>query len=163
MTPQKPAKNTGALNTLRQSLSVEEWQKALASAKAKHTPGAPAASGAPELDRRDTKQTRHQVVRRCLLRIDRGEAAPGIYVVRSSDISSGGLRLIHGGAIDPDTICCVIIETEQGQSIAAGGVVAWCKPIDDTDPPAYELGVRFYAPIDADIFAEQSDPAEEAA
>ncbi|MEZ6190829.1 MAG: PilZ domain-containing protein [Phycisphaerales bacterium] len=157
MNPKKSSKNTGALNTLRQSLSVEEWQQALASAKAQR------ASAAPELDRRDRQQKRHQAVRRCLLRVDRGEAAPGIYVVRSSDISSGGLRLIHGGAIDPDTICCVIIETEQGQSIAAGGVVAWCNPIDDTDPPAYELGVRFYTPIDADIFADQSDPAEEAA
>ena len=157
MTPPKPSKNTGALNTLRQTLGADEWQQALETAKAQRS------SCAPDMDRRDTQQTRHQAVRRCLLRVDRGEAAPGIYVVRSSDISSGGLRLIHGGPIDPDTICCVIIESEQGQSIAAGGVVAWCNPIGDTDPPAYELGVRFYTPIDADIFAEQSDTSEDAA
>lgn len=157
MTPPKPQKNTGALNTLRQTLSVEEWQQALQNAKAQR------ASGGPGLDRRDTQQPRHRAVRRCLLRVDRGESAPGIYVVRSSDISSGGLRLIHGGAIAPDAVCCVIIESEQGRSLAAGGVVAWCNPIDDTDPSAYELGVRFYAPIDADGFAEQPGASEEAA
>lgn len=148
---------TGALNTLRQTLTPDEWQRALENAKTQR------ASGAPGYDRRDPVQTRHKAVRRCLLRVDRGDAAPGIYVVRSSDISSGGLRLIHGGPIDRDTVCCVIIETEQGQSLAAGGAVSWCKPIDGTDPQAYELGIRFYAPIDADIFAEPSDSAEEAA
>lgn len=157
MNQPNPSRHTGALNTLRQTLSVDEWQQALQNAKAQR------ASGAPGLDRRDTQQTRHQAVRRCLLRVDRGESVPGIYVARSSDISSGGLRLIHGGAIDQDTVCCVIIETEQGQSLAAGGVVAWCNPIDDTDPPAYELGIRFYQPIDASGFAENPGDAEEAA
>ncbi len=151
---------SGALNTLRQTLTPDEWRQALENAKAQRASGAP---GAPDLDRRDPAQPRHQAVRRCLLRVDRGETAPGIYVVRSSDISSGGLRLIHGGAIKKDTVCCVIIETEQGRSLAAGGTVAWCKPINDTDPPAYELGIRFYAPIDAGLFAGQSDTAETAA
>lgn len=159
MNQPKPNKTTGALNTLHHCLTVEEWQRALDVAKAQR------ASGTPDIDRRNPAQKRHRAVRRCLLRVDRGQAAPGIYVVRSCDISSGGMRLIHGGHVRKGTICCVIIETDRGQSIAAGGVVAWCRPIDDTDPPAYELGVRFYAPVDADGFAEDpsSVSAEDAA
>ena len=163
MTTPKPQKNTGALNTLRQTLGADEWQQALETAKAQRASGTQGVSGVSDLDRRDTQQPRHQAVRRCLLRVDRGESAPGIYVVRSSDISSGGLRLIHGGAIPKDTVCCVIIETEQGRSLAAGGVVVWCNPIDDTDPPAYELGIRFYQPIDAGGFGDNPGDAEEAA
>ena len=149
MTPPKRKHSTGALNTLHQSLTAEDWHKALAAAKAQRV------NGKPDQDRRNAKQPRHQAVCRCLLRVDRGETAPGIYVVRSSDISDGGIRLVHGGPIKPDSVCCVIIETDQGLSTAIGGVIAWCNPIDDTMPPAFELGVRFYEPIDANGFAGQ--------
>lgn len=41
--------------------------------------------------------------------------------------------------------------------------MAWCKPIDKTTPPAYQMGIRFYEPIDADHFAESASASEEAA
>ena len=157
MTTPKRKHSTGALNTLHQSLTAEDWQNALEAVKAQR------ANGKPAQDRRDVKQTRHQAVRRCLLRVDRGETAPGIYVVRSSDISDGGIRMVHGGPIKPDTVCCVIIEAEGGLSAAIGGVVAWCNTIDDTTPPAFELGIRFFEPIDASGFAGQDQPDADAA
>jgi len=154
-------KNTGALNTLCQTLTADEWRNALETAKSQRAPGTP---GIPEQDRRDPNRPRHQTVRRCLLRVDRGDSVPpGIYVVRSSDISGGGLRLVHGGHIEQGAVCCVIIESTAGRSIAAGGTIAWCNPINDTDPPAYELGIRFYKPINADIFAQEQSEAEDAA
>lgn len=157
MTQQKKPNATGALNTLRHSLSAEKWHNALQSAKEQQ------AQAACAQDQRTTDQPRHQAVRRCLLRIDRGQSAPGIYIVRSSDISDGGARIIHGGPIKPDTVCCVIIETTTGQTLAAGGTIAWCNPVKNTDPSAYELGIRFYKPIDASPFADHDENAEEAA
>ena len=160
----KPQKHstTGALNTLRHSLSVDEWRDALQTVKTQHDRAASAHNTHDEHDQRATDQTRHPAVRRCLLRIDRGDTAPGIYIVRSRDISDGGIRIIHGGTLKPDTICCVIIESTAGQSIAAGGTVAWCNPVKGTDTPAYELGIRFYQPIDASPFAEQNTLNEDA-
>lgn len=150
MTNPKRKHSTGALNTLHHSLTAEDWQKALEVAKNRRI------NGKPDQDRRDAKQSRHQTVRRCLLRVDRGETAPGIYMVRSRDISDGGMSLVHGGPVKPDTVCCVIIETEEGLSTAIGGVIAWCNPIDNTMPLAFELGVHFYTPIDASVFAGQN-------
>ena len=160
--PSKPHA-TGALNTLRHSLSTDEWRNALQNAKTQRNQTHPSNDTAAEQDQRAPGQPRHLAVRRCLLRIDRGDAAPGIYIVRSRDISAGGIRIIHGGTLKPDTICCVIIESTTGQSTAAGGTIAWCNPVKGTDTPAYELGIRFYEPIDASPFAEQSDSAEDAA
>ncbi len=153
----KPNSARGALNTLIHSLTAGEWTQALEAAK-KQSAGA-----CDGENRRDSAHPRHQAVCRCLLRVDRGEAAPGLYVVRSRDISDVGMRLIHGGPIEPETVCCVIIQTEGGQSLAAGGVVAWCQPIASTEPGAYELGVRFYQPIDAGRFAQMPLPDEDAA
>ncbi len=157
--PNEPATNE-AENTLRHSLSAEEWSRALETARAQR-------GQHPEhydQDQRANNQPRHQAVRRCLLRIDRGEdASPDIYLVRSRDISDGGVRLLHGVAIEPDTICCIIIESTTGQSTAVGGTIAWCNPVKGSDTPAYELGIRFYEPIDASCFAEYTDEAEDAA
>ena len=57
----------------------------------------------------------------------------------------------------------MIIEAEQGRSIAAGGVVSWCNPIDDTTHSAFELGIRFYRSIDASVFAQQVEEDADAA
>jgi PilZ domain len=155
--PTPPKKSaTGALNTLRHSLSEGEWRDALHSAKTQQ------AQTHADNDQRAPEQTRHTAVRRCLLRVDRGDAAPGIYIVRSRDISSGGIRIIHGGTLKPDTVCCVIIESITGQSLVAGGTIAWSNPVKGTDTPAYELGIRFYQPIDAAPFAEQNDHTPDA-
>ncbi len=145
--------STGALNTLQQTLTAEDWHKALEAANIQR------ANGKPEEDRRDPKRQRHQTIRRCLLRVDRGNTAPGIYVVRSRDISDGGISLIHGGPAKPESACCVIIETKEGLNLAIGGIVAWCNPINDTMPPAFELGIRFHA----SGFAEQDQKIEDAA
>jgi len=160
MAPTNPPKSTGALNTLRHSLSEPQWQAALDIAKSQK------ASDPPQQDQRDPDQTRHRAVRRCLLRVPRDDAAPGIYLVRSSDISAGGIRIIHGGPIKPKTVCAVIIESTEDRSTAAGGVVAWCNPVKDTDPPAYEIGISFYESIDTAPYVDsqdESDQADEAA
>jgi PilZ domain-containing protein len=157
MTKPKLTSATGALNTLRHSLSDDEWRDALDAAQSQHSQ--PPATR----EQRATDQPRHAAIRRCLLRVDRGDSAPGIYIVRSRDISTNGIRILHGGPIKPETSCCVIIESNDGTSIAAAGEVAWCNPVTGTDPPAYELGIRFYEPIDANPFAQQDDDTQDVA
>ena len=148
---------TGALNTLRHTLSEDQWEDALEHAKAKRKPNAVHA------EQRDPNQLRHETVKRCLLRVAKDDGPPGIYLVRSVDISSGGIRVIHGGNIPPESICAVIIESVDDRSIAAGGVTAWCNPIKDTDPPAFELGIRFHEPIDISPFTDSTGAEEDAA
>jgi len=153
--PQRP-KATGALNTLRHTLSEAQWESALQAAKSQW------GSDPSKQDQRDPDQPRHRAIRRCLLRIDRGEASPGLYLVRSSDISAGGIRIIHGGPAKPQTVCAVIIESTQDQSTLAGGLIAWCTPVKGTDPPAYEIGIRFHQLIDTAPFVPQQDETDAA-
>ncbi len=151
-------KPTGALNTFTHSLSEDEWRGALARVKAQRKTAVE-----PDKDRRSATSTRRDAVRRCLLRVDRGQNPAGIYVVRTVDISETGARVLHGGPIEPDTACCLIIETNGRGSVASGGVVAWCKPVEGLDLPAYEIGLRFNTTIDADLIIEDPPTSEEAA
>lgn len=157
MSKQNGQRSTGALNTLRQTLSEDEWREALSVVKARRN------GTARVEDRRDEDQPRHEVVRRCLLRVDRGDRAPGLYVCRTKDISGGGACLLHGGLIEPGSICCVIFETDAGPSLAVGGEIAWYDPIKGTSPTAYEVGIRFYQPIDAERFVGNGSADEWAA
>jgi hypothetical protein len=157
MTKPKPISATGALNTLRHSLSNDEWHDALNAAQSQRSQ-TPATH-----DQRAADQPRHPAIQRCLLRVDRGDSAPGIYIVRSRDISTNGIRILHGGPLKPETACCVIIESNDGRSIATTCVVAWCNPVTGTDSPAYELGMRFNEPIDASPFAQQDDGTQDVA
>jgi hypothetical protein len=157
MARQDPAKSSGALNTLRHCLSEQQWRDALRTAKSQKP------TDTFEQDQRDPGQPRQVAVRRCLLRVAREGRAPGIYLVRSSDICVQGVRVIHGGPIKPRTLCAVIIESTADYSLVAGGEVAWCNGIKDTDPPAYEIGIRLHQPIDTAAFVDGRDDGGQAA
>lgn len=84
---------------------------------------------------------------RCLLRLS---SAAGTYIVRSRDISSGGLRFVHGQPLRASTRCTIALQSDGGPGRILSAVVAWCKEIEFYDPEveAYEVGIKFDTPID---------------
>lgn len=94
---------------------------------------------------------RHEYACRCLLRLS---DAAGTYVVRSRDISAGGIRFVHGHRLRPSTRSTIVLQPEAGLGKIISAVVAWCNPIEfyDEDIEAYEVGVKFDQPIDVRAF-----------
>ncbi|MBX2852749.1 MAG: PilZ domain-containing protein [Phycisphaeraceae bacterium] len=88
---------------------------------------------------------------RCLLRLS---DAAGTFIVRSQDISSGGLRFVHGHPLRASTRCTIALQAENGPGRILSAVVAWCKEIEfyDPDVEAYEVGVKFDSAIDVPSF-----------
>lgn len=92
---------------------------------------------------------------RCLVRLN---GAAGTYIVRSQDISSGGLRFVHGQPLRASTRCTIALQADSGPGRILSAVVAWCKEIEffDTDVEAYEIGVKFDSVIDVRPFVGES-------
>lgn len=92
---------------------------------------------------------------RCLLRLN---SAAGTYIVRSQDISSGGLRFVHGQPLRASTRCTIALQSDTGPGRILSAVVAWCKAIEffDPDVEAYEVGVKFDSAIDIRPFVGES-------
>ena len=88
---------------------------------------------------------------RCLLRLS---AQSGTFIVRSRNISAGGLRFVHGQPLRPSTRCTIAIQTQQGMGRILGAVVTWCKEVEFEDPDieAYDIGVKFDESIDTGTF-----------
>lgn len=84
---------------------------------------------------------------RCMLRL--GDAA-GTFVVRSRDISSGGLRFVHGQPLRAGTRCTIVLQPDGAMGRILSAVVAWCSEIEyfDEDIEGYEVGVKFDQTID---------------
>ncbi|MEM6256859.1 MAG: PilZ domain-containing protein [Planctomycetota bacterium] len=84
---------------------------------------------------------------RCLLRLN---SAAGTFIVRSQDISSGGLRFVHGQPLRASTRCTIALQSDNGPGRILSAVVAWCKEIEFFDPEveAWEVGIKFDDPID---------------
>ena len=102
--------------------------------------------------------TRQAFECRCLLRLS-GQA--GTFIVRTQDISSGGLRFVHGHPLRPSTRCTIALQSDAGPGRILSAVVAWCKEIEifDPDVDAFELGLKFDTPIDTRPFIGGDDAA----
>ena len=95
---------------------------------------------------------------RCLLRLN---SAAGTFIVRSRDISSGGLRFVHGQPLRASTRCTIALQSENGPGRILSAVVAWCKEIEffDPDVEAWEVGIKFDDPIDIRPYTEDGGAA----
>lgn len=84
---------------------------------------------------------------RCLLRLS---GLAGTFIVRTRDLSPGGLCFVHGQPLKPSTRCTIALQAEAGPGRILSAVVAWCKEIEFFDPDleGYEVGVKFDAHID---------------
>lgn len=88
---------------------------------------------------------------RCILRM---ADAAGTYIVRTRDLSSGGLRFVHGQPLRAGTRCTIVLQPDGGMGRILSAVVAWCSEIEyfDDDIEGYEVGVKFDQPVDVRAF-----------
>ena len=95
---------------------------------------------------------------RCLLRLN---SAAGTYIVRSQDISSGGMSFVHGQPLRASTRCTIALQSDHGPGRILSAVVAWCKEIEFFDPEveAYEVGIKFDSAIDVRPFTGDNGAA----
>ena len=88
---------------------------------------------------------------RCILRL--GSAA-GTFIVRTRDLSAGGLRFVHRHPLRSGTRCTLVLQPEGEVGRILSAVVTWCREIEyfDDDLEGYEIGLKFDHPIDTRVF-----------
>ena len=105
----------------------------------------------------DATGARHHARRaagyRCLLRLaapSNHEADHGTFLVRSRNLSPGGMAFAHDTELHSGTRCTVGLQRPVGEGLIVPGRVAWCRQIDRTgeDSRTHHVGVQFDRPID---------------
>ncbi|MGB1126675.1 MAG: PilZ domain-containing protein [Phycisphaeraceae bacterium] len=141
-------------DTTRLWVSDQQWLAILERVQR----GQPALEAAPQEGSSRRLHPRKTFECRCLLRLS---GTAGTFVVRSQDISSGGLRFVHGHPLRPSTRCTIALQSESGPGRILSAVVAWCKEIEfyDPDVEAYEIGIKFDSPIDVRPFTDDGGAA----
>lgn len=129
-------------SAVRDWLSEEEWQAAIAQVQKR-----PLDFNGRE--RRDDQ--RIETITRCLLRVERRGGVLGMLLVRTRNLSSTGMCVVHGGRVPRHCKATIVIQTEDGRGIITTGKTRWCKRIAG-DTLAHEIGVEFDAPIDVSAF-----------
>lgn len=140
-----PAKNNDILKSSLQ-LSEKQWRVLIATLEAGKGPTVPATR-----DRRDFELKRYPHVRRVALRIMHAGGQKTSHLVRSRNLSVGGMGFIHLSFLYPDTPCHVAIQTRHGESVALSGRVSWCRHVAGK---SHEIGLRFNQIIQIDEFIE---------
>jgi hypothetical protein len=75
------------------------------------------------------------------------------YIVRSRNLSSGGIGFIHGAYVHTDSRCRIIIKNLHGRVVCLEGVVRHCQYLCGT---AHDVGVQFDTPIELTDYTEVS-------
>lgn len=136
------SKHTGGSNQLIDTLhlSDEQW----------HTLSEKLDRDDPDLtSQRSHRRITYRKLSQIAVAIRQADGKWGKYVVRSRDLSSGGIGFIHGSYIHPGSECRVILKDCQGQVICLDGVVKCCELVEGT---AHNVGVQFNEEIDIASF-----------
>lgn len=135
---------------LRVWLSDQQWMSILERIERQSrgtTPGeGPADAGS---ERRDPSDPRRPIGARCLVRVGSQGREAGTYMVRTRNISAGGLGFVHHHDLRPGTRCTVALQADNGRGMIISGRIAWCREVLqlELEDAAYEIGVRFDQPI----------------
>ncbi|MEM9882731.1 MAG: PilZ domain-containing protein [Planctomycetota bacterium] len=125
-------------------LSEAQWEALIDRLEAGKGPVVPATR-----DRRDLDHRRFFHVRRAALRVLHRSAPPTSHLVRTRNLSEGGVGLIHNAFLYPGTACHVALQTRHDESVALRGNVSWCRHVSGR---GHEVGVRFDRVIEIDEF-----------
>lgn len=134
------------------NLSEAEWGVLIERMEAARGPEVPATR-----DRRDYEQIRHTFVRRAALRIQHPAGNTTTHMVRTRNISCGGLGFVHGAFLYDNTKLHIALQTRMGEGVALAGKVVWSRHIEGQ---SHEIGVRFAQPIDITEFIEPEEAAK---
>jgi hypothetical protein len=105
-------------------------------------------------DKPGGKKRRHERVAyrklsQIALAVLRPDGEWGKYIVRSHDLSQGGMGFIHGSFLHIGTHCRVILKDSHRKVNCIDGVVRHCELIEGV---AHNVGVEFDEEIDLDSF-----------
>jgi len=73
------------------------------------------------------------------------------YIVRSRDLSPGGIGFIHGSFVHLGSECRVILKDCHGQVVRLDGIIKRCELVEGT---AHDVGVQFNEEINVAGFVE---------
>ncbi len=76
------------------------------------------------------------------------------YVVRSRDLSPGGIGFIHGSYVHVGCECRVILKDCHGQVVCLDGVVKRCGLVQGT---VHDVGVQFHEEINLTAFMGEAE------
>ncbi len=83
--------------------------------------------------------------------------APVRFWVRPRNISKGGISVLHGCFLYPDTPCIATLVTIDGESVLAPGIVVHCRCVHGR---VHEVALKFAQPIDVSNFVRPGTQAE---
>lgn len=133
----------GSLN-----LTEGQWSEMIAKVESGRGPGVPATQ-----DRRDLDQVRVPYVHRAALRVTHPDNRVTSHLIRTRNLSVGGVSFIHGCFLYPQTRCYIALATKHGEGVALSGCVSWCRHVQGR---GHEVGMRFDRVIQLDEFIEDA-------
>lgn len=141
--PIPPQDDNAEGQTLRLWLSDQQWMSLLSRIEQSRSCATPAEG----TRRRDARLPATFV---CMFRCKQRDGAAATFLVRSRNLSKGGLGFTHTQPLETGTLCTVAIQMEGGGGRMLGGRIAWCRGLEsaDLECPLYELGLQFDQPID---------------
>ena len=144
-------------DALRVWLSDQQWMSILERIERQSREDRPvdfasAAAG----ERRQTDDPRQPITARCLIRVGAHGEEAGTFLVRTRNISSGGLGFVHHHDLPPGARCTVALQLDDGQGMILSGRVAWCREVLqlEVEEAAFEIGVQFDRPINLGEFSD---------
>jgi hypothetical protein len=136
-------------DTLRLWLSEQQWLSILSRIE----------SQTADYQGPERRHPRQPVTLRCVVRVQQPDGRSATYLLRSRNISKGGLGFVHSAPIAPSTRCTVALQAIDGFGLIASGRIAWCRDLNDLDTHAHEVGLQFDRPIDISPFIDDPAPA----
>ncbi len=136
------SKYAGGSNQLIDTLhlSDEQWR----TLSEKLDQGDPYVSG-----QRSQRRITYRKLSQIAVAIRQADGEWGKYVVRSRDLSPGGIGFIHGSYIHPGSECRVILKDCHEKVVCLEGIVKRCELIEGT---AHDVGVQFNEEINIASF-----------
>lgn len=102
-------------------------------------------------DRRDLDQCRHTMVRRAAIRVQHMDGRTSSHVIRTRNISSGGVAVVHNVYLHLKTRCHLVLVTRHNEGVGLAASVAWCRHIEGL---GHEIGLSFDKAIDVTEFVD---------
>jgi hypothetical protein len=133
-------------NIARCSLTLNEaqWGQLLDRIESGKGPTVPATR-----DRRDLDATRYPLVRPAAMRVVHPGGNVTSHLVRTRNLSAGGVGILHSSFLHPGTACHFAIKTIHGENVAVPARILWCRHVEGR---CHELGLRFDRMLQIDEF-----------
>ena len=127
--------------------SETQWKQLIGRLESGKGPTVPATR-----DRRDLDNHRYPHCHQAAIRVVHPGGNATSHLVRTRNLSVGGVGLIHSSFLYPRTSCHLALRTVWGESVALPGKILWCRHVTGR---CHEIGVRFDQLIQIDEFVPE--------